>query len=110
MSTNLAAGSGTLANAARVVAAHRSQQESILRNVESAVQELSPGWKGTGGSAFTAVTNQWLQDARSIVQVLSNFESGLRSTDAAYQNIEEETASSVQNLGANSQGYRGMMV
>ncbi|SDN45518.1 WXG100 family type VII secretion target [Actinomyces ruminicola] len=109
MSTNLAAGSGTLVNAANVVATHRGQQESILRNVENAVQELSPGWKGTGGAAFTSATNRWLEDARSIVRVLSSFESGLRNTDSAYQNTEEETASNVQNLAASSQGYHGMM-
>ena len=71
MAQNLAAGSGVLTNAANVVANHRQQQQSIITGVESTVQTLAPGWKGSGGTAFATAANQWIQDAKNIVAVLT---------------------------------------
>ena len=103
MAQNLAAGSGVLTNAANVVANHRQQQQSIITGVESTVQTLAPGWKGSGGTAFATAANQWIQDAKNIVAVLDRFESSLRGTESTYQ------STGAQKIGGASQGYHGMM-
>ena len=106
---NLAAGSGVLINAANVVATHRQQQQSIVSGVEGSIQALAPGWKGSGGTAFTTAANQWIQDAKNIIAVLDRFESSLRGTHTTYQNTEANAAAGAQKLGGASQGYHGMM-
>ena len=109
MAQNLAAGSGVLTNAANVVANHRQQQQSISTGVESTVQTLAPGWKGSGGTAFATAANQWIQDAKNIVAVLDRFESSLRGTESTYQSTEADVAAGAQKIGGASQGYHGMM-
>ncbi len=109
MAQEVSAGSGVLVSAANTVASHRAQQQAIITGVETTVQTLMAGWKGTGATAFTATATQWVEDAKSIVAVLDRFESSLRGTDTLYQNTETEVASGAQQLAGASEGYHGVM-
>ncbi|RJF41221.1 WXG100 family type VII secretion target [Actinomyces sp. 2119] len=108
VSENLAAGSGTLVNAANTVSTHRAEQKTIASRVSDASAQSQAGWKGVGATAVTQVVTQWMEAANRIDRALNSLEEALRSTDKSYQATEEEAASAAAQIGASVGTYHGL--
>ncbi|WP_300017203.1 WXG100 family type VII secretion target [Pseudonocardia sp.] len=66
--------------------------------LRSRVGDVAAGWSGDAFGRFTAVMRQWDDSARSLTEALDGIATALRTSGAAYQAQDDETARGLSSL------------
>jgi WXG100 family type VII secretion target len=63
-----------------------------LRSLDDRIRPITGSWRGAGASAYMALHERWLEDARKLRQVLAEISQGLTQNATRYQTHEDAVA------------------
>lgn len=61
---------------------------SMLQQIQSQIDSLSPMWQGQAAANFTALMAQWSSDVRGIENVLSTVSNNLKQAAQSYEDAD----------------------
>jgi WXG100 family type VII secretion target len=71
---------------------------SQLDQVDSYMQQLEAGWKGTASAAFSQAMNQWQEGFQKVVTALDSVTQGMGSSARAYDQHEDTSTDSAKSF------------
>ena len=82
-------GAGVLEQAAREVAAAKSDLDAIARRLASQVEPMAATWQGAGAGAFFGFHDGWQQREQQIVAILTGFAEAIGATRTTTTQVDE---------------------
>jgi len=82
-------GTGVLEQAAREVAAAKSDLDAIARRLASQVEPLAAAWQGAGAGAFFGFHQSWQQREQQVVAILTGFAEAIGATRTTTTEIDD---------------------
>lgn len=79
-----------------------SSIQGEIRRLQTVIDTITGGWKGSAASAYNNLQSQVNQDATKINQILMDIKEAIDQSTKAYAASEEEQRSSIQNIAAQS--------
>ncbi|MEU6353464.1 WXG100 family type VII secretion target [Streptomyces sp. NPDC047072] len=79
-----------------------SSIQSEIRRLQTVIDTITGGWKGSAATAYNNLQNQVNQDATKINQILMDIKEAIDQSTKAYAASEEEQHASIQNIAAQS--------
>lgn len=89
MTGEISAVDGALRRGADAVASGRTALRGELTGLENRLMGIGSHWQGQGAAAFGSVMQRWREDARRIVDALTEFETILLASQASYTASDE---------------------
>ena len=91
-------GAGVLEQAAREVAAAKSDLDAIARRLAAQVEPMSARWQGAGAGAFFGFHQSWQQREQQIVTILTGFSEAIGATRTTTTRIDETESSAYRAI------------
>ena len=74
--------------------------QSQLTQLDGQIEPVASTWQGAGGSAFQALHQRWLEDAKKIQTVLTQISEGITLNAKQYTAAEDNASSSMTRTAA----------
>ncbi|MFI6013071.1 WXG100 family type VII secretion target [Streptomyces sp. NPDC051243] len=79
-----------------------SSIQGEIRRLQTVIDTITGGWKGSAATAYNNLQSQVNQDANKINQILNDIKEAIDQSTKAYAASEEEQRASIQNIAASS--------
>ena len=79
-----------------------SSIQGEIRRLQTVIDTITSGWKGSAATAYNNLQSQVNQDANKINQILNDIKEAIDQSTKAYAASEEEQRASIQNIAASS--------
>lgn len=93
-------GAGVLKQAAREVAAAKSDLDAIARRLAAQVEPMAAAWQGAGGGAFFGFHHSWQQREQQIVAILTGFAEAIEATHTTTTQVDEAESSTYRGIAS----------
>jgi len=91
-------GAGVLEQAAREVAAAKSDLDAIARRLAAQVDPMAAAWQGAGGGAFFGFHQSWQQREQQIVAILTGFAEAIDATHTTTTEVDQTESSTYRGF------------